>query len=372
MENKVMEASGAKNLIEVKNLTKKFGELLVLDDISENIRLGERVAIIGPSGSGKSTFLRCLNVLEDPTAGRIFFDGVDLADRKVNINEHREKMGMVFQQFNLFNNLTVKKNITLAPVKIGTRAIRRYNLGKVFLPLYNAVIGLIAPKYNDALSRKRAAIEAKIAAGKTFATYDEKLTAEKLKITAKIEKCERKLAHAVELTPKEIKEPKFLNVKALKAHAEADAMRLLERIGLKDKADVYPSTLSGGQKQRIAIVERARSRDGGRGPRPHTRASGRRNDYGHRHPRNGICEGSRFPRDVHGRRENCRTGHPRGSVLAPDFSAPQGISRESALTQITRYGNLILNIGYRKTKKESETISGRPGRATAFSFDTAA
>ncbi|MBO8423876.1 MAG: ATP-binding cassette domain-containing protein, partial [Firmicutes bacterium] len=89
-----MEASGAKNLIEVKNLTKKFGELLVLDDISENIRLGERVAIIGPSGSGKSTFLRCLNVLEDPTAGRIFFDGVDLADRKVNINEHREKMGM--------------------------------------------------------------------------------------------------------------------------------------------------------------------------------------------------------------------------------------------------------------------------------------
>ena len=120
MENKVMEESGAKNLIEVKNLTKKFGELLVLDDISENIRLGERVAIIGPSGSGKSTFLRCLNVLEDPTAGRIFFDGVDLADRKVNINEHREKMGMVFQQFNLFNNLTVKKNITLAPVKIGT------------------------------------------------------------------------------------------------------------------------------------------------------------------------------------------------------------------------------------------------------------
>ena len=276
MENKVMEASGAKNLIEVKNLTKKFGELLVLDDISENIRLGERVAIIGPSGSGKSTFLRCLNVLEDPTAGRIFFDGVDLADRKVNINEHREKMGMVFQQFNLFNNLTVKKNITLAPVKIGTRAIRRYNLGKVFLPLYNAVIGLIAPKYNEALSRKRAAIEAKIAmlneqlkpvqtaweatksvrteAGKTYATYDEKLTAEKLKITAKIEKCERRLAHAVELTPKEVKAPRFESVKSLKAHADADAMRLLERIGLKDKADVYPSTLSGGQKQRIAIV----------------------------------------------------------------------------------------------------------------------
>ena len=86
MDNNVTDVSGAKNLIEVKNLTKKFGDLLVLDDISENIRLGERVAIIGPSGSGKSTFLRCLNVLEDPTAGRIFFDGVDLADRKVNIN----------------------------------------------------------------------------------------------------------------------------------------------------------------------------------------------------------------------------------------------------------------------------------------------
>ena len=303
-----MEASGAKNLIEVKNLTKKFGELLVLDDISENIRLGERVAIIGPSGSGKSTFLRCLNVLEDPTAGRIFFDGVDLADRKVNINEHREKMGMVFQQFNLFNNLTVKRNITLAPVKIGTRAIRRYNLGKVFLPLYNAVIGLIAPKYNDALSRKRAAIEAKIAmlneqlrpvqtaweatksvrteAGKTYATYDEKLTAEKLKITAKIEKCERRLAHAVELTPKEVKAPRFESVKSLKAHADADAMRLLERIGLKDKADVYPfvgrseTAHSDSESARDEpagdafrrAYERARSRDGGRGPRPHTRA----------------------------------------------------------------------------------------------------
>ena len=270
------EVNEKDKLIEVVNLTKKFGNLTVLDNITESISKGEKIAIIGPSGGGKSTFLRCLNVLEDPTAGRIFFDGVDLADRKVNINEHREKMGMVFQQFNLFNNLTVKKNITLAPVKIGTRAIRRYNLGKVFLPLYNAVIGLIAPKYNDALSRKRAAIEAKIAmlneqlrpvqtaweatksvrteAGKTYATYDEKLTAEKLKITAKIEKCERKLAHAVELTPKEVKAPRFESVKSLKAHADADAMRLLERIGLKDKADVYPSTLSGGQKQRIAIV----------------------------------------------------------------------------------------------------------------------
>ena len=101
-----------KPIIEVVNLTKKFGDLLVLDDISESVRVGEKVVVIGPSGGGKSTFLRCLNCLEDPTSGQIFFEGVDLADLKVDINEHRRKMGMVFQQFNLFNNLTVKKNIT--------------------------------------------------------------------------------------------------------------------------------------------------------------------------------------------------------------------------------------------------------------------
>ena len=101
-----------KPIIEVVNLTKKFGDLLVLDDISESVREGEKVVVIGPSGGGKSTFLRCLNCLEDPTSGQIFFEGVDLADLKVDINEHRRKMGMVFQQFNLFNNLTVKKNIT--------------------------------------------------------------------------------------------------------------------------------------------------------------------------------------------------------------------------------------------------------------------
>ncbi|MGN1096713.1 MAG: ATP-binding cassette domain-containing protein, partial [Christensenellales bacterium] len=106
-------------MLKVQNLTKSFGNLLVLDDISESIKEGEKIAIIGPSGGGKSTFLRCLNCLEDPTAGKIFFDGIDLADVKVNINEQRQKMGMVFQQFNLFNNLTVKKNITLEPCKIG-------------------------------------------------------------------------------------------------------------------------------------------------------------------------------------------------------------------------------------------------------------
>ena len=110
-----MDLDMEKPIIQVKNLTKKFGSLLVLDDISVDIMEGERVAIIGPSGGGKSTFLRCLNVLEDPTAGQIIFDGEDMTDLKININVCRQKIGMVFQQFNLFNNLTVLKNITLAP-----------------------------------------------------------------------------------------------------------------------------------------------------------------------------------------------------------------------------------------------------------------
>lgn len=105
-------------MIEVKNLTKKFGDLLVLDDISETIHEGEKVVIVGPSGGGKSTFLRCLNVLEDPTSGQVIFEGVDLCDRKVDINVHRQRMGMVFQHFNLFPHLTIKDNITLAPRKL--------------------------------------------------------------------------------------------------------------------------------------------------------------------------------------------------------------------------------------------------------------
>lgn len=105
-------------MIDVKNLEKSFNGVEVLKGINETIEKGEKVVIVGPSGSGKSTFLRCLNLLEVPTGGEIWFEGINITDKKCNINKLREKMGMVFQQFNLFNHLTVKKNITLAPVKL--------------------------------------------------------------------------------------------------------------------------------------------------------------------------------------------------------------------------------------------------------------
>ena len=104
-------------MIDVKNLSKSFGDHLVLDNISEHIYPGEKVVIIGPSGSGKSTFLRCMNLLETPTAGTISFDGITITDPKIDIDLVRRKMGMVFQHFNLFPNMTVRKNITLAPVR---------------------------------------------------------------------------------------------------------------------------------------------------------------------------------------------------------------------------------------------------------------
>ena len=148
-------------MIEVKNLKKQFGELSVLNGITEHISQGEKIAVIGPSGSGKSTFLRCLNLLEIPTEGEIWYDGVNMTDGNVDIDRMRQKMGMVFQHFNLFPHLTVLENIILAPVHLKLQ------------------------------------------------------------------------------TRKE---------------AEENARRLLERIGLLDKADTYPAMLSGGQKQRIAIV----------------------------------------------------------------------------------------------------------------------
>ena len=184
-------------IIEVQHLTKSFGTLKVLDNISDKIFQGEKIAIIGPSGSGKSTFLRCLNVLEDPTDGYVFFEGNNLCDLKVDINEQRRAMGMVFQQFNLFNNMTVLKNITLAPVHVGLKDLHK-------------------------VKRKNAWIKVK----NLFKKKDKKIP-----------------LYPIQTSAKKIKED-----------AKENAMRLLARIGLADKANVYPSTLSGGQKQRIAIV----------------------------------------------------------------------------------------------------------------------
>ena len=184
-------------IISVKNMKKSFGQLHVLKDISIDIKNGEKITIIGPSGCGKSTFLRCLNCMEDPTGGSIFFQGDDIADVRVNINTHREKIGMVFQQFNLFNNKSVVQNIMLAPVYVGLRNRRRAVAKNFFIKLAN-------------LFRKK----------------------EKKK----------------ELIP--ITESKA----QIKARAYERAKMLLERIGLSEKENAYPSTLSGGQKQRIAIA----------------------------------------------------------------------------------------------------------------------
>lgn len=148
-------------MIEVNNLTKSFGSLTVLNGITETVQKGDKVVIVGPSGSGKSTFLRCLNLLETPTSGKIVFEGEELTDPKCDINRIRQRMGMVFQHFNLFPHLSILKNITLAPVTLNLMS---------------------------------------------------------------------------------------------QEEAGENALRLLNRIGLADKADVYPAMLSGGQKQRIAIV----------------------------------------------------------------------------------------------------------------------
>ena len=157
-----MSVEKKETLIQVQNLTKTFGgSVHALNGVSTDIKKGEVVCVIGPSGSGKSTFLRCLNRLEDPTDGRIIFAGEDLMDPKTDIDMHRQKMGMVFQHFNLFTHMSILKNMTIAPMKLQKRG---------------------------------------------------------------------------------------------KDEAEGQAMKLLERVGLADRANAYPSQLSGGQKQRIAIV----------------------------------------------------------------------------------------------------------------------
>jgi polar amino acid transport system ATP-binding protein len=105
-------------IIRVENLVKSFGDHIVLNDISTDIRRGDVVCVIGPSGSGKSTFLRCLNLLEKPTSGHIYFEGNDITDKRANVDKHRQKMGMVFQQFNLFPHMTILRNLTVAPMKL--------------------------------------------------------------------------------------------------------------------------------------------------------------------------------------------------------------------------------------------------------------
>lgn len=182
-------------MIDVIDLKKNYGKLEVLKGITTTINEGEKVAVIGPSGSGKSTLLRCLNCMEDPTSGAIIFEGVDIANMKVDINIHRRDMGMVFQQFNLFNNKTVLGNIMLAPVHIGVHDLRAKKMKNFFLSIKNA-----------------------------------------------FSKSKKEL-YEIDTTAAQIK-----------AEAKENAMRLLKRIGLEDKANVYPSTLSGGQKQRIAII----------------------------------------------------------------------------------------------------------------------
>lgn len=178
-------------LIEVKGLCKDFGSNKVLKDINTTIMKGEKVVVIGPSGSGKSTFLRCLNCMEDPTSGEIIFGGENIADMSVDINVHRQKMGMVFQHFNLFNNKTVIENIMLAPVLIGKKNLKKQK--------------------KDNLLKKLRLRKGEIV-------------------------------------------PVTTSVSEITANAREKAIELLKRIGLEEKADAYPSSLSGGQKQRVAIV----------------------------------------------------------------------------------------------------------------------
>ncbi len=179
------------NILKVIDLCKSFGDNNVLKNINTQIKKGEVVAIIGPSGSGKSTFLRCLNCMEDPTSGSIIFNDVDIADMRVDINVHRQKMGMVFQHFNLFNNKTVIENIMLAPVLLNKKALKKQKRDNLLKKLH----------------LKKGEVE--------------------------------------EVTS---------TVAEIEANAKEKAIQLLERIGLQDKADAYPSKLSGGQKQRVAIV----------------------------------------------------------------------------------------------------------------------
>lgn len=234
-------------IIEVKDLHKKFGDLHVLKGINETIKKGEKVSIVGPSGSGKSTFLRCLNLMEEPSGGEIYFEGKLLNDKHTDINKHRQKMGMVFQHFNLFNNLTIIDNIMLAPVKIGVKNLRKERKAKV-KALRTQIKALQEEKKMLLSELKKLLADAR--ANNT--EYVENVeTSDKIKVI------DEKLAELI-AEKKAVKGNVFKNLssdkKTVKTQAKEKALQLLERIGLSEKADKYPSTLSGGQKQRVAIV----------------------------------------------------------------------------------------------------------------------
>ena len=166
-------------MIEVKDLHKSFGQLNVLNGVSINIKKGEKVVVIGPSGSGKSTFLRCLNRLEEPTAGQVIFEGFDITDKKTNIDKHRQKMGMVFQHFNLFPHLTVLQNITLAPTTLKLQTKEEAN--KNAIELLN-MVGLVdkANVYPSTLSggqKQRIAIVRALAMNPDVMLFDEPTSA---------------------------------------------------------------------------------------------------------------------------------------------------------------------------------------------------
>ena len=166
-------------MIEVKDLHKSFGQLNVLNGVSINIKKGEKVVVIGPSGSGKSTFLRCLNRLEEPTSGQVIFEGFDITDKKTNIDKHRQKMGMVFQHFNLFPHLTVLQNITLAPTTLKLQTKEEAN--KNAIELLN-MVGLVdkANVYPSTLSggqKQRIAIVRALAMNPDVMLFDEPTSA---------------------------------------------------------------------------------------------------------------------------------------------------------------------------------------------------
>lgn len=166
-------------MIVTKELKKSFGDHVVLNGISEHIEPGEKVVIIGPSGSGKSTFLRCLNLLEEPTGGEIWFDGVNITDPACNIDKLRQRMGMVFQHFNLFPHLTVKKNLTLAPVKLGLMKPEEANQKAIQL-LERVGLPEKADTYPNMLSggqKQRIAIARALAMNPSVMLFDEPTSA---------------------------------------------------------------------------------------------------------------------------------------------------------------------------------------------------